>query len=157
MARHAQVQEDLHRQRAQMDQARLGLVQRRGQAQDQLRRERERLSTRAWWRRPTSLATSSWVSSGGARATATPTASTSAAAWPPLEMSMVANMGEETLDEEMEVEVRTVRMLNNTVDNLSNEVIEMDVDRARGEEDEARERTKASGRGKGRDGRHRDE
>ena len=63
---------------------------------------------------------------------------------------------------EVEVEeVRTVRMLDHTVDNLANEVIEiemdMDVDRARGEEDEARERTRASGRGKGRDGRHRDE
>ena len=58
---------------------------------------------------------------------------------------------------EVEVEeVRTVRMLDHTVDNLANEVIEMNVDRARGEEDEARERTKASGRGKGRDGNNRD-
>ena len=57
---------------------------------------------------------------------------------------------------EVEVEeVRTVRMLDHTVDNLANEVVEMemDVDRARGEEDEARERTRASGRGKGREGR----
>ena len=122
MARQAQVQEDLHRQRAQMDQARLGLVQRRGQAQNQLRMERERLSTRAWWRRPTSLATTSWVSTGGARATATLTASASAAAWPPLEMSMVANTGDETMEEEGE-EVRTVRMLDNTQDNLMDEVI----------------------------------
>ena len=53
---------------------------------------------------------------------------------------------------EVEVEeIRTVRMLDYTADNLINEEIEMDVDRARNEEDEAREGNKASGRGKGRD------
>ena len=142
-----------------MDQARLGLIQRRGQAQDQLRLERERLSTRAWWRRPTSLATSSWVSSGGARTTTTPTAPASAptVAWPPLETSMVAQRGDETVEMEVE-EIRTVRLLNYTADNLANEVveIEMDVDGARGEEDDARERTRASSRGKGKDARNRD-
>ena len=152
------MQEDLHRQRANMDQARLGLIQRRGEAQDRLRQERERLSTRAWWRRPTSLATSSWVSSGGARTTTTPTptAPASTVAWPPLETSMVAHRGDETVEMEVE-EIRTVRLLDHTVDLANEEIeIEMDVDRARGEEDDARERTRASGRGKGKDGRNRD-
>ena len=118
---------------------------------------RERLSTRAWWRRPTSLATSSWMSSGGARATTTPTAPASTVTWPPLETSMVAQRGDETVEMEME-EIRTVRLLDHTVDLANEEIeIEMDVDRARGEEDDARERTRASGRGKGKDGRNRDE
>ena len=139
-----------------MDQARLGLVQRRGQAQDQLRMERDRLTTRAWWRRPTSLATSSWVSTGGARATATPTSSASAAAWPPLDVSMLANAGDAAMEEGGD-EVRTIRLLDSTQDNLMEEVVEMDVDRARDEEDETRERTMARGRGRGREGRYRDD
>ena len=58
---------------------------------------------------------------------------------------------------EMEVEeIRTVRLLDHTVD-LANEEIEMDLDRARGEEDDARERTRASGRGRGKDGKNRDQ
>ena len=57
----------------------------------------------------------------------------------------------------MEVEeIRTVRLLDHTVD-LANEEIEMDLDRARGEEDDARERTRASGRGRGQDGKNRDQ
>ena len=58
---------------------------------------------------------------------------------------------------EMEVEeIRTVRLLDYTVD-LANEEIEMDLDRARGEEDVARERTRANGRGRGQDGKNRDQ
>ena len=69
---------------------------------------------------------------------------------------MVANARYEAMEEGGD-EVRTIRLLDSTQDNLMDEVIEMDVDRARDEEDETRERTKARGRGKGRDGRHRDE
>ena len=150
LARQAQVQEELHHQRTRMDQARLGLAQRRTQTQENLRMERERLNTRAWWRRPTSLATSSWVSTGGARATATPTSSAPATAWPPLEASMLVNVGDTAIEEGGE-EIRTVRLLESTRDNLEDEVVEMEVDRAMNEEDEIRERTVARGRGRGRD------
>ena len=58
---------------------------------------------------------------------------------------------------EMEVEeIRTVRLLDHTVD-LANEEIEMDLDRARGEENDARERTRANGKGRGQDGKTRDQ
>ena len=112
--------------------------------------ERERLATRAWWRRPTSLATSSWVSTGGARATTTPTTSASATAWPPLDVSMLANAGDVAMEEGVD-EVRTIRLLDMTQ--------EMEVDRARDEEDETRERTEArgKGRGRGRGGRYGDD
>ena len=55
-------------------------------------------------------------------------------------------------------EIRTVRLLDSTRDNLADEVVEMEVDRARDEEDENRERTVArgKGRGRGRGGRYRD-
>ena len=67
------MQADLHRQQTEIDQAKLQLLRRQGQTQDQLRVERERLAVRNWWRRPVSQTTSSWVSSGGATATsATP-------------------------------------------------------------------------------------
>ena len=140
-----------------MDYARLSLIQRREQAQDRLRMERERLSTRAWWRRPTSLATSSWVSSGGARANTTPIAPASTVTWPSLEASMVAHRGDEP--EEMEIEVeetRTVRLLDRTVDLADNRTA-MDQDGARGEEDDDRESTRAIGKGRGKDAKKRDE
>ena len=67
---------------------------------------------------------------------------------------MVAQRGDET--EEMEVEeIRTVRLLDNTADQVNNEM-EMDVDRARREGDDARERTKANNKGRGQDGKNRD-
>ena len=48
-------------------------------------------------------------------------------------------------------ETRIVRRLDSTRDNLEGEVVEeMEVDMARDEEDETRERTVARGRGKGR-------
>ena len=94
LAYQARIQEELHQQRRRMDEARHGLVHRRDQAQEQLRRERERLAARAWWRRPTSSATSSWVRTGGARATVTPTSSAPTTTWPPLEASMLANVGD---------------------------------------------------------------
>ena len=155
LARQARVQEELHHQRMRMDEARLGLAQRRDQAQEQLRRERERLTTRAWWRRPTSLATSSWVRTGGARATATPTSSAPTTTWPPLEASMLANVGDTDADgdaamEEGGDETRIVRLLDSTRDNLEDEVVEMEVDRARDDtEEENRERTVARGKGRG--------
>ena len=160
LAYQARVQEELHHQRRRMDEARLGLAHRSDQAQEQLRRERERLTTRAWWRRPKSLATSSWVRTGGARTTVTPTNSASAptTTWPPLEASMLANVGDTDADvdglaalEEGGGETRIVRRLDSTRDNLEEEVVEeMEVDMARDEEDETRERTVARGRGKGR-------
>ena len=135
----------------------MSLIQRREQAQDRLRLERERLSTRAWWRRPTSLATSSWVSSGGARATTTPIAPASTATWPNLEASMLAQRGDEPEEMEIEVEeIRTVRLLDRTVDLADNRTV-MDQDGARGEEDDDRERTRANGRGRGKDAKKRDE
>ena len=133
-----------------MDSARLSLIQRREETQDRLRLERERLSTRAWWRRPTSLSTSSWVRSGGARATTTPTAPASRAAWPTLEASMLAQRGDDP--EEMEIEVeetRTIRLLDRTE-------TEVDQDGARGEMDDDRERTRAEGRGRGKDAKKRE-
>ena len=116
--------------------------------------ERERLDTRAWWRRPTSLATSSWVSSGGARTTTTPMRSAPAPTWPSLQTSLIANLGDTTAEEAVE-ETRTVRILETTRDNLQEEVLEMEVDGAatmEGERDENRERTAAMGRGRGRGG-----
>ena len=60
---------------------------------------------------------------------------------------MVAQRGDETEETEMEVEeIRTVRLLDRTVDLADNETV-MDLDRARGEENDDRERTRASGRG----------
>ena len=155
----ATVQEDLHLQRVRMDQARMGIVQRRTQAEEQLRRERERLATRAWWRRPTSLSTSSWVRTGGARATTTPTSTAPATTWPSLDTSMRANAGDTTTEEQQEAEeIRTVRMLDLSRDNLAGETVEMEVDRAMTSEEENSERTVArgKGRGNGRGGRFRD-
>ena len=137
------------------------MIQRREQATDRLRLERERLSTRAWWRRPTSLATSSWVGSGGARATTTPIAPASTATWPNLEASMLAQRGDDP--EEMEIEVeetRTIRLLDRTLDLADSRTeTEVDQDGARGEVDDDRERTRATGRGRGKDAnkRQRDE
>ena len=56
-------------------------------------------------------------------------------------------------------EIRTVRLLDLTRDNLVDEVVEMEIDRARDEEDEIRERSVArgGGRGRGRGGRYRDD
>ena len=115
MAQHARVQEDLHTQRRQMDAARVGLIQRREMNQDHLRRERERLATRAWWQRPTAMATSSWVSSGGERAaTTTPAPSaTPSTTWPPLDHSVAANAGDlDSMEVDEEAEIRTVRMVD---------------------------------------------
>ena len=96
LAYQARIQEELHQQRRRMDEARYGLMHRRDQAQEQLQRERERLAARAWWRRPTSSATSSWVRTGGARTTVTPTnpASAPTTTWPTLEASMLVNVGD---------------------------------------------------------------
>ena len=69
---------------------------------------------------------------------------------------MLANVGDIDADgdaalEEGGGETRIVRLLDSTRDNLGDEVVEeMEVDRARDEEDEIRERTVARGRGKGR-------
>ena len=159
LALQAAVQEDLHHQRVRMDNARLGLAERRSRAQEQLRVERERLATWAWWRRPSSLATSSWVSMGGARATTTPTHSAPATAWPQMDVSMLAHAGDTAMVDEGVEEIRTVRLLDNTGDNLAEEVVEMEVDGARdNEEEENRERTVArgKGRGRGKGGRHGD-
>ena len=162
----ASVQEDLHRQRVQMDQARMGIAQRRSQAEEQLRRERERLATRAWWRRPTSLPTSSWVRTGGARATTTPTGTAPATTWPSIDTSMLANAGDTThtaMEEQQEPEeTRIVRMVDLSRDNLAGETIEieMEVDEARAmdsdEENRERNVVMGKGRGNGRGGRFRD-
>ena len=107
MARQAAVQADLHRQRTEIDQAKLHLLRRQSQTQDQLRVARERLAVRNWWRRPVSQTTSSWVSSGGARATsATPTPAATST-WPSMEQSMIANYGDGDEGEE----TRTVRLV----------------------------------------------
>ena len=45
LARQAAIQEDLHRQRHGIDRAKLQLLQRPGETQEQLRMERERLAT----------------------------------------------------------------------------------------------------------------
>ena len=125
-----------------MDHARMSLMERRGHAENQLRIERERLSTRAWWRRPTSLSTSTWVRSGGARAVTTPTTPAATMTWPTMDTSMVAQVGDHTREIEAEVEeVRIVRLLDNT----------MEVDGANGEEDDGKEGSGANGRGKGQD------
>ena len=137
----------------------MGIAQRRNQAQEQLRRERERWTTRAWWRRPTSLSTSSWVRTGGARATTTPTNTAQAPTWPNIDASMIANAGDTAMEEqEGAEETRTVRLLDLSRDNLADEIVEMEVDRANDNEEENRERTVArgKGRGKGRGGRDRD-
>ena len=131
-----------------MDLARMSLIERRGHTENQLRIERERLSTREWWRRPTSLSTSTWVRSGGARAVTTPTTPASTMTWPTADSSMIAQVGD--LSREMEVEpeeVRTVRFLDTT----------MDVEGANREEDDDREKSGANGRGKGQDGKTRDQ
>ena len=62
------------------------------------------------------------------------------------------------MEEEGGEETRTVGLLDTTRDNLAEEVVEMEVDRARDEEEESRERTVArgKGRGRGKEGRHRD-
>ena len=141
-----------------MDQARMGIVQRRGQAEEQLRRERERLATRAWWRRPTSLSTSSWVRTGGARATTTPTHTAQAPTWPNIDASMVANAGDNANEEQVgEEEVRIVRLIDLSRDNLANEEIdEMEVDAEDEEENRQQTGARGKGRGKGRGGRGRD-
>ena len=101
-----------------MDAARAGLIQRREMNQDHLRRERERLATRAWWQRPAALVTSSWVSSGGERAaTMTPASSaTPSTAWPPLDYSVAANAGDldnmEVDNTDNDAEVRMVRIVD---------------------------------------------
>ena len=59
---------------------------------------------------------------------------------------MVAQRGDTTVEMEVE-EVRTIRLLDYT----------MDVDRAREEEDDARERSGANGRGRGQDSKTRDQ
>ena len=133
------MQADLHRQRVDMDQAKLQLLQRQGQNQDQLRLERERLAVRAWWRRPASHTTSSWVRTGGARvtfATPTPSASTS---WTNPDHSMVANFGDGEEGEEM----RTMRLVEPMQEDLSMEDISMEVDRA--DQTDERERARARG------------
>ena len=63
---------------------------------------------------------------------------------------MLVNIGDTTVEEGGE-ETRTVRLLESTRDNLEDEVVEMEVDGAVNEEDEARERTVARGRGRGGD------
>ena len=69
---------------------------------------------------------------------------------------MVANAGDNTTHTDMEEqqqeveEIRTVRMLDLSRDNLAEEVMEMEV------EEENGERMVARGRGNGRGGRHRD-
>ena len=63
------------------------------------------------------------------------------------------------MEEQQEAEeTRTVRMLDLSRDNLAEETVEMEVDRAMNNEEENRERTVArgKGRGKGRGGRYRD-
>ena len=154
LARHAAVQDDLHRQRHEIDQAKLQLLQRRGQAQDQLRVERERLATRAWWRRPASQTTSSWVRTGGARATSvtpTPSASTT---WPNMDLSMVANAGDMDQGEE---ETRTVRLVDPVQDDLSLEDITMDMDIERAEKTDEREEAMPRGRGRNNNRRYLDD
>ena len=126
LARQAAVQADLHRKRGEINQAKLQLLQRQGQNQDQLSLEREQLAVRAWWRRPASQTTSSWVRTGGARATsATPTPS-APTTWTNLDQSMVANYGDG------EEEMRTVRLIEPMEEdlNLSMEDITMDEERA---------------------------
>ena len=125
-----------------MDQVRMSLMDRREHRENQLRIERERLSTRAWWRRPTSLSTSTWVRSGGARAVTTPTTPAARMTWPTMDTSMVAQVGDQIRELEDEVEeTRIVRLLDTT----------MEVDGANGEEDDGKEGSGASGRGKGQD------
>ena len=70
---------------------------------------------------------------------------------------MIANLGDTTAEEGVE-ETRIVRLLESTRDNLEDEVVEMEVDGAVNEGDEARERTVAMGRGRGGDkrGKYRD-
>ena len=70
---------------------------------------------------------------------------------------MLANLGDITAEEGVQ-ETRTVRILETPRDNLEQEVLEMEVDGAVTEGDEAGERTVAMGRGRGRDqrGKHRD-
>ena len=63
---------------------------------------------------------------------------------------MIANLGD-TIAEEGVEETRIVRLLESTRDNLEDEVVEMEVDGAVNEGDEARERTVARGRGRGGD------
>ena len=129
-----------------------------------MRRERERLATRAWWRRPTSLSTSSWVRTGGARATTTPTGTAPATTWPSIDTSMLANAGDTThtaMEEQQEPEeTRIVRMVDLSRDNLAGEIVEMEVDEARAmdsdEENRERNVVMGKGRGNGRGGRFRD-
>ena len=72
---------------------------------------------------------------------------------------MLANAGDTAMEErEGGEETRTVRLLDLTRDDLAGEVLEMEVDGARDNEEEHRKRTVArgKGRGKGRGGRYRD-
>ena len=75
----------------------------------------------------------------------TPTTPASTTTWPTTDTSMVAQMGDTIMEMEVD-EVRTIRILDNT----------MDADRANEEEDDAREGSGANGRGRGQDGKTRD-
>ena len=91
--------------------------------------------------------TSSWVRTGGARATTvttTLTPSASATAWPTLDHSMMANARDENMEEGEET--RTVRLVEPPMDDLSQEEIRMVTDRAM--DDETEERGGARGRGR---------
>ena len=78
-------------------------------------------------------------------ATPTPTAPTT---WPTLDQSVMANAGDMEVEEEARDEVRTVRIVEpaeaRDQDDLSQEVLAMDVDRD--EETRAREMGRARGR-----------
>ena len=69
---------------------------------------------------------------------------------------MVANAGDAGDMEEGVGETRTVRMLESTRDDLSQEEVMMDVDGDRNQQDEERVRAMARGRGRGRGGKYMD-
>ena len=70
-----------------------------------------------------------------------------------MDMSMLAQAGDTPTpmaDEGAVEETRTIRLLDITGDNLAEEVLEMEIDGARGtDEEEDRERTVARGKGRG--------
>ena len=144
MAREAAMQADLHRQRIEMDQAKLELLRRQGQTQDQLRVERERLAVRNWWRRPALQTTSSWVSSGGARATSATPTPTATSTWTSLEQSMIANYGDEADGEE----IRAVRIVEPMDEDRAHDLSMEDITMIEEREDRAEDEDRAWTRGR---------
>ena len=90
------------------------LLQKQQEKEKELKKEKERLAIRNWWRRPSSEATSSWVRTGGARATSNTSTTSASARWEHMEDSMVANPGardgqeDEAMDTDLSLEEVTL-------------------------------------------------